>query len=101
MAYLIALSLGSNILFTESKDLARSSKGELRRERRRSPISAFSIQIISERGTRDTYFWPFKGENLIKVHCNCKIIVNPVIGPPRSGWDLLNHVRPFVRPVEI
>ena len=49
LAYQIALLQRKNILFTELKNLFRSSNGGRRRKRRRSQFSAFVIQIIWEK----------------------------------------------------
>ena len=57
--YLIAISFGNNILFTELKNLARSSNGGRRRNGRQSQISAFSIQIILEKQDPEHTFLPF------------------------------------------
>ena len=61
LVYLIALSFRKNILFTELKNLIRSSNGGHSRERRRSQISAFSIQFILEKRDLGRTFFAFLG----------------------------------------
>ena len=38
----------------------------------------FNTNYMGKGGPGTHIFGLFKGENLIKVHCNCKIIVKPV-----------------------
>ena len=67
-AYLIALLFRNNILFTELKNLTRSSNGGWRRKRRRSQISAFAIQNAGP----GTYIFSFLE---VKIYKNCTIVM--------------------------
>ena len=67
-AYLIALLFGNNILFTELKNLARSSNGGRRRKRDRSQISAFAIQNKREKQDRGHTFLAFLGVKILSKY---------------------------------
>ena len=67
LAYHIALSFRKNILFTELKNLARSSNGGHSSKRRRRQISSFSIQFIQEKRDQGHTFLAFLG---VKISSN-------------------------------
>ena len=71
-AYLIALLFRNNILFTELKNLNRSSNGGWRRKRRRSQISAFAIQNIREKRDQGHTFLAFLE---VKIYKNYTIVM--------------------------